>query len=94
MRKQIPIASQILIKPFFGHVQPSMPILKNNTSFYENLEGILLIITWSHHPLEKIWTPKSKLMQGLGAINPQSVVSVEDLYYFGNSPPGKKGANE
>jgi len=90
----IPIASQVLIKSLFEHVQPSILIPNNNTSFYENLEGILLVITWSRHPLEKVWTLKPKLMQGLGAINPQSVVLKEDLYYFGNSPPGKKGANE
>ena len=82
-----------LIKSLFNDVQPSVFILQNNAFFHKNLEGVLLVIAWSRHPLEKIWPLESKFMQRLGTINPQGIVLMKNLYYPENSPPRKKSAN-
>jgi len=60
-------------------------IPKNDLSFYENLKGILFVIPWFHHSLEKIRALKCKLVWRLRAFRVQSLMLIKDLYDFENS---------
>jgi len=80
--------SQVLIKVLFNQIHSSIHIHVKDPFLYENLKGILLVITGFDHPLEKIRAFESKFTERLRAMNPQGIVLIKNLYHLGNGPLG------
>ena len=84
----IPAVSQVLIKVLFNQIHSSIHIHVKDPFLYENLKGILLVITGFDHPLENIRAFESKFTERLRAMNPQGIVLIKNLYHLGNGPLG------